>query len=232
MTDEKIFIEFLGPTPLYIGMGIKIITSMLLGGLIGLDREKKLKAAGIKTNILICIGATLYTSVSLLFAVTGQSADANRVTAQVVSGIGFLGAGAIMRDNGGIVGLTTAALIWVVAAIGVTVGHGFPFVATLFTLSFMFVLKILPPLYRIFDIERKYKITIHSRGSILHEVQKICENFNENKIKFEEKILEEGQDYRVIVIDLVFHPKRMKVLLSEIEILARVEKPNTEEISN
>jgi putative Mg2+ transporter-C (MgtC) family protein len=102
--------------------------AILCGGIIGLERELKNKAAGMKTNILICFGSTLYTSVSLLTSMAhsseGYFGDPSRIAAQIVSGIGFLGAGAIIQARGTIVGLTTAATIWVVAAIGICVGIG------------------------------------------------------------------------------------------------------------
>ncbi len=94
---QKVHIELLGEVSVYLGLGIEIVTSFVLGGLIGYDREKKMKAAGIKTNMLICIGATLYTAVSLLAKNDASGyVDASRIPAQIVSGIGFLGAGAII----------------------------------------------------------------------------------------------------------------------------------------
>src|SRR4051812_35393402 len=125
---ETVFIEHLGQVDAYLGMGIKIVTGLILGSLVGYDREQKMKNAGIKTNVLICLGATLYTAISMIGHDQGGgiSYDASRIPAQIVSGIGFLGAGAIMQDRGNIIGLTTAATIWVVAAIGMTIGYGFP----------------------------------------------------------------------------------------------------------
>lgn len=106
----------------------KVLFAILCGGLIGLERELKNKPAGIKTNILICIGASLYTSVSVLISMThsenGYYGDPARVAAQIVSGIGFLGGGTIIQARGTILGLTTAATIWVVAAIGICIGIG------------------------------------------------------------------------------------------------------------
>ncbi len=108
----------------------KILIALFCGGLIGLERELKHKAAGIKTNMLIAAGAALYTALSLHVsqmyrAETGYSGDPGRVAAQIVSGIGFLGGGAIIQARGTIVGLTTAATIWVVAAIGICAGIGY-----------------------------------------------------------------------------------------------------------
>jgi putative Mg2+ transporter-C (MgtC) family protein len=105
---------------------VKLLVSLCLGSLIGLEREFSDKAAGLRTNILICVGATLYTILSSWF-----EHDPARISAQIVSGIGFLGAGAIMREGDRVTGLTTAAMIWVVAAIGTAVGYGHYTVATM-----------------------------------------------------------------------------------------------------
>ena len=137
-------LELIGEVSIYFGIGVQIIFALLLGGLVGYEREVKHKAAGLKTNIMICIGATLYTTISMI-NLSGESAliDPNRVSAQIVSGIGFLGAGAIIHGRGSVTGLTTAATIWVVAAIGYTIGVGYPLVATLFSITVLFVLKLI-----------------------------------------------------------------------------------------
>lgn len=101
-----------------------VLCSMVCGAIVGLEREHKRKPAGLRTLGLICVGSTLFTIASLLVT-GGPSSDPGRIAAQVVTGIGFLGAGAIIRDRGSVVGLTTAAAIWVVAAIGVLVGLGY-----------------------------------------------------------------------------------------------------------
>ncbi|MGH7482176.1 MAG: MgtC/SapB family protein [Longimicrobiales bacterium] len=100
----------------------------LLGGIIGLEREVHNKPAGFRTNLLICVGAALITGLSISIGeaarAAGTAADPARLAAQIVSGIGFLGAGTIMQARGSVVGLTTAATLWVVAAIGIAVGAG------------------------------------------------------------------------------------------------------------
>jgi putative Mg2+ transporter-C (MgtC) family protein len=95
----------------------------LLGGAIGLERELGGKPAGLRTNILICIGSVLYTHLSI--AMMGAATDPTRVAGQIVTGVGFIGAGTILHARGAVVGLTSAATIWVVAAIGVALGSGF-----------------------------------------------------------------------------------------------------------
>ncbi len=100
-----------------------VLAAAVAGGLVGWERELKAKAAGLRTVTLIAIGAAVYTLVSI--AVAGDRFDPARLAAQIVPGVGFLGAGVILRERGQVVGLTTAATIWAVAAIGVVVGAGY-----------------------------------------------------------------------------------------------------------
>ena len=106
---------------------IKLALAVLLGGIIGFERELAGKPAGLRTNILICIGAALLMDVSIRVGIIDghRVGDPGRIAAQIVSGIGFLGAGTILQGQGVVTGLTSAATIWVVAAIGMTVGAGF-----------------------------------------------------------------------------------------------------------
>jgi putative Mg2+ transporter-C (MgtC) family protein len=109
---------------------VKLTLATICGGAVGLERELSGKPAGLRTNILICVGAALFMHLSIAVALIGKSStgqpygDTTRIAAQIVSGIGFLGAGAILHSRGAVVGLTTAATIWVVAAIGAAVGAG------------------------------------------------------------------------------------------------------------
>ncbi len=111
----------------------KIAIALLCGGLLGFERELKNKPAGIKTNMLICLASTLYTATSILISTAGAEqghfGDPGRVAAQIVSGIGLLGGGTIIQARGTILGLTTAAIIWVVAALGICIGIGYGDVA-------------------------------------------------------------------------------------------------------
>jgi len=103
---------------------INIVLAIVLGAAIGLEREISGKAAGLRTNILICLGAAVFTIISKQMA-AGQQDSLTRIAAQIVTGVGFLGAGAIIVDRGGVHGLTTAATIWLVASIGMACGAGF-----------------------------------------------------------------------------------------------------------
>ena len=116
----------------------KLGLSLLLGTAVGIERELNEKPAGLKTNVLICLGSTLFTLMSN-YAQTSNSLRDFHIAAQIVSGIGFLGAGAIMREGERVTGLTTAAVIWVVAAIGMTIGMGYYTVAATATLGTLVV---------------------------------------------------------------------------------------------
>lgn len=99
----------------------------LCGFLIGIEREHAAKPAGVRTNVMICVGSALFTLSSILaFQTFGAETDPTRIAAQVVSGVGFLGAGVIMKTGMHIAGMTTAATIWLVSALGVAIGLGFP----------------------------------------------------------------------------------------------------------
>jgi putative Mg2+ transporter-C (MgtC) family protein len=123
----------------------RLLLSAVLGAAIGLEREWRLKSAGLRTNILITIGSALFTMMSYELAANTPGADPGRVAAQIVTGVGFLGAGAIMRTGSGVSGLTTAATVWVNAAIGVAAGAGSYRLATIATAVTLAVLLLLHP---------------------------------------------------------------------------------------
>lgn len=137
---------------------ISIILAVVLGGTIGLEREIRGKVAGLRTNILICLGAAVFTIISRQIA-DGTEASPARIAAQIVTGVGFLGAGAIIRDRGGIYGLTTAATIWMVASIGMACGAGFFLLAFTSTMIALMVLICLTPLERwVGSLRQKHKL--------------------------------------------------------------------------
>jgi len=132
----------------HLELTVRLILSIGLGGIIGLEREWNNHSAGLRTHILVCAGST----VIMLLSIYGFSSfvlepnvriDPARLAAQVISGIGFLGAGAILRNGLTVSGLTTAASIWVVAAIGLCIGAGFYFASILCTILVFFVLQVL-----------------------------------------------------------------------------------------
>jgi putative Mg2+ transporter-C (MgtC) family protein len=128
---------------------VRLLLAAALGAAIGLERELRRKPAGLRTNMLIALGAALFTMVSLALTSSGGTPD--RIAAQVVTGIGFLGAGAILRSGGSVHGMTTAATIWVNAAIGMATGAGEYGIAVIATLVTLVVLTLLPPIENYFE---------------------------------------------------------------------------------
>lgn len=151
---------------------LQIGLATLLGGGIGLERELGGKPAGLRTNILICIGAVLYTHLSL--AIAGDGHDPTRVAGQIVTGVGFIGAGTILHARGAVVGLTSAATIWVVAAIGVALGSGFYLEALGTTLAVIVVLQGLGRVETLVErASARSKVTVHARPgpTVLEELE-------------------------------------------------------------
>jgi len=115
-----------------------ILLAVVLGAIVGLERQVSGKSAGLRTNVLICLGAAVFTIISKQMA--SGSIDVTRIAAQIVTGVGFLGAGAIIQDTGGVRGLTTAATIWLVASIGMACGAGYYGLAAISALLAVLVL--------------------------------------------------------------------------------------------
>jgi putative Mg2+ transporter-C (MgtC) family protein len=127
----------------------RLLLATALGAAVGLEREYRQKPAGLRTNILIAVGSALFTILSV--ELTKGVGDPSRVAGQIVTGIGFLGGGAILRSGDAIHGMTTAATIWVNAAIGVAAGLGQFGLATLVTALTLVVLAVLPPIEIYFE---------------------------------------------------------------------------------
>ena len=127
---------------------IRIGAALLAGALIGLERELRDKAAGFRTMIFISTGSALFTVLAQNLAIDG---DTSRMASTIVSGVGFLGAGAILRDGLRVAGLNTAATIWLTAAIGMTFGGGEFLFGAMITLATMLILWVFPPIERAID---------------------------------------------------------------------------------
>ncbi|MFZ2148126.1 MAG: MgtC/SapB family protein [Sedimentisphaerales bacterium] len=143
---------------------ISIILATFLGAAIGLERELSGKSAGLRTNLLICLGAAVFTIISKRLAAVDEGST-TRIAAQIVTGVGFLGAGAVIQDRRGVHGLTTAATIWLVASIGMACGAGFRELAAISTLLVIVVLaglsKLAKPLAR---YAQKYQLKSTPHG--------------------------------------------------------------------
>ena len=139
----------------------QVTLAAILGGIIGIERDWRGRPAGFRTNMLISIGSCLFTILSITgFPLDGSAAqDSARIAAQVVSGVGFLGAGALLQTRNKTKGMTTAATIWLVAAIGMSVGTGNYFLAVFTTVLTAAVLQLLLPVSKLVEHEGR----VHKR---------------------------------------------------------------------
>jgi putative Mg2+ transporter-C (MgtC) family protein len=131
-----------------VNLGLRLTLGLVLGAIIGFEREFHRQPAGFRTHSLVALGSALFTIVSG-FAFDGPGADPTRIAAQIVSGIGFIGAGTILQYRGNIRGLTTAASLWSVAAVGMAAGAGMWILAIMATVLMLIVLSILDRVERL-----------------------------------------------------------------------------------
>lgn len=161
-----------------------LLLAAALGGAVGLERELSGKPAGFRTNLLICVGAALLTDLSVAIggmAANPANADPGRIAAQIVSGIGFLGAGTIIQARGAVVGLTTAATLWVVSAIGIAVGAGQYLEAIGTTVLVLVALLVLGKIEsRIFYAKRAQSMVVQTSPDIdvVLAIEKILDRYD------------------------------------------------------
>lgn len=155
----------------------RLLLAAILGGSIGLEREYKHRPAGLRTNMFICFGAAMFTLLSERLA--GVPSDAARIAAQIIPGIGFIGAGSILHTRGLTSGLTTAATIFVVASVGMAAGGGLYLTAvfaTVLVLGSLFMLGYMEESFNIKLLIKSYEVTGRSIDEISHEVNRILES--------------------------------------------------------
>lgn len=188
---------------------IRLALAMSVGGIIGYDREYKNRPAGFRTHILVCVGAAVATMIEVKMnqdtvnqiikhpeLASAIKTDMGRYGAQVITGIGFLGAGTILHDKGSIKGLTTAASIWVVACIGLAIGQGYYFLSITAAIGVFIVLVIFKKFEsRYIDKTNLYNLEIEFNNRVRF-VNEIEEYFEVNKIKVKniEFIFEDGEE--------------------------------------
>lgn len=148
--------DWLPPMDLTPTILLRLVMASALGGLVGLERELHGKPAGLRTNMFICAGAALFTLMSEMLGVR-FGGDATRIASQIIPGIGFIGAGSIIRSRGSIHGLTTAATIFVLASIGMTVGGGFYWTAMFASVMMVLALSLLGWLEKRFALKRELR---------------------------------------------------------------------------
>lgn len=152
---------------------VKLVLAVLVGGLIGAEREYHDKAAGFRTLILICVGAAMFT---ILSSMLGGPTEPSRIAAGIVMGVGFLGAGVILQNGGRIIGLTTASTIWLTAALGMGIGAGYYAFTLLVTAVILVILWLFPKLEERIDArheERTYEIISADRTAGFQQLRTI-----------------------------------------------------------
>jgi putative Mg2+ transporter-C (MgtC) family protein len=172
----------------------RLLLAAVLGGMVGLERELGHKPAGIRTNMLICLGAALFTIISYEMA-TGFGGDHTRIAAQIIPGIGFIGAGVVIRERGTVIGITSAATIFVVASIGMAVGSGL-YVTGIFT-----ALLLLASLVVIGNLEKRlglhmqlmnFRVTAAAGANTVERIRQIVDEIGIHTRSWSTHRTEEG----------------------------------------
>ena len=206
---------------------ICVAVSALCGAIIGLEREKRDKPAGLRTLILISLGSTIFTLVSLLVASSRWTADPARIAAQIIPGVGFLGAGAILRARGTVVGLTTGATIWAVAAVGMTIGSGYVVAGLVFTIVALAVLTMAQKLEWIVTgrcLHRETTVVYRGdRGRTWPRLQAVLDNYRvpessishgqraEGEKTFQARVCSAHREHHSVLRDLAEIPEVLEI---------------------
>lgn len=188
----------------------RLLLSSLLAGLIGIERERHGRPAGLRTHILVSLGSCLVMLTSIYGFSDPNSRDAARLPAQVVSGIGFLGAGTILREGVTVKGLTTAASLWVVAGIGLAVGSGFYYPGLLVTAFSVLTLLFLGPVEKKLFSQTIYEIKLIVDGSreqqdVLNDIITILPGLRIKRLEYSME-----PEKKQIVLDLIIHAREIK----------------------
>ena len=197
---ENIYNNITSPDVNLVGAIVKLVLSMLLGATIGFERRRKGQIAGMRTFALISMGATLVMLVSIYIPQVYlglKNGDPGRIAAQVVSGVGFLGAGAIIQMKGSVRGLTTAAGIWMAACIGLAVGAGMYLVSIIATLLIIFILVNIERIEQRHNFLWESKILRVKVYGILDDIQSVRVIIESNDVHISDEFMkfdyEDGQ---------------------------------------
>ncbi|PYR84565.1 MAG: hypothetical protein DMG19_16535 [Acidobacteria bacterium] len=207
---------------------IRLLLAAVLGGLIGIEREIRDKPAGLRTNILICVGSALFMSLSAQIAHL-LGGDPTRIAAQIISGIGFLGAGAVLHSHGFVLGLTTAATIWVVAGVGMALGSGMYLVAVFATAMSLVTLYFLSFIEDKIQGRRSYSyaLVVTDLNQALASINKVLQDSSVAAASFNFK--KRAGHYRVWFNLLIPRETNIKIIqrLSEVPEIIQVETGST-----
>ena len=207
---ESIYHDIMSPDVNVAGAVFKLLLSMLLGAAIGFERRRKGQIAGLRTFSLIAMGATLAMLISIFIPqeyLGVKNGDPGRIAAQVVSGIGFLGAGAIIQMKGSVRGLTTAAGIWITAMIGLAIGAGMYVIGIITTLLIIFILAIMNRYEHFTNIAGESKIIRIKLNDIITDPTHINDAFFRHQVHISDTFLKYDYENSTTIINLIVRCK-------------------------
>ncbi len=190
-------------------IALKLLLAVALGGIVGLERESSHKPAGFRTNVLICVGATMMMILSVLILQEQEAGgdSLSRIAAGVITGIGFIGAGTIIQARGSVLGLTTAATLWAVAGLGLVIGAGYYWIAILFASLILLTLIIFGYVEKQYFKKAPYRYRIKTQHAkdMLVNIKKLAVH---EGLKFQQLTIKKEEDFSII--DLSFQTSEEK----------------------
>ncbi len=202
---------------------LRVLVGAVLGAVVGFERETHDQPAGLRTHMILVIGATLAMILSVnlgyLFARPGTPADPARLAAQVISGIGFLGAGAILRYGFNVKGLTTATSMWTMAIVGMTVGAGYYLVAVVTTLMILIVLALLDIIEKRFlkvSASRYISVEADFKKGLVKSVRYIVKEFSDHVVSYTLQKSVKNKRIRIHVVARIRHDQKLENLVEAI----------------
>ncbi|MBQ6167786.1 MAG: MgtC/SapB family protein [Muribaculaceae bacterium] len=207
---ESIYNDIISPDVNLAGAVAKLVLSMLLGAIIGIERRRKGQIAGLRTFALISMGATLAMLISIYIPqeyLGLKNGDPGRIAAQVVSGIGFLGAGAIIQMKGSVRGLTTAAGIWMAACIGLAVGAGMYLISIIATLLIIFILVNIERIEMRHNFMWESKIIQLKTNGILEDIQSVRDILEADEIHISDEYMKYDYENKLTTINFMVRSK-------------------------
>ncbi len=207
---ESIYNDIISPDVNLIGAITKLVLSLILGATIGIERRRKGQIAGLRTFALISMGATLAMLISIYIPqeyLGLKNGDPGRIAAQVVSGVGFLGAGAIIQMKGSVRGLTTAAGIWMTACIGLAVGAGMYLISIIATLLIIFILVNIERLEQRHNFMWESKIIRVKVHGIIQDIQPLRDIIVGNDVHISDEFMKFDYSNQVTIVNFMIRSK-------------------------
>ena len=207
---EDIYNQIISPDVNLVGAITKLVLSLVLGASIGFERRRKGQIAGLRTFALISMGATLAMLISIYIPqeyLGLKNGDPGRIAAQVVSGVGFLGAGAIIQMKGSVRGLTTAAGIWISACIGLAVGAGMYLISIIATLLIIFILVNIERIEQRHNFMWESKILRVKLHGILDDIQPLRDIIKESGVRISDEYMKYDYDNQLTIVNFMVRSK-------------------------